>query len=73
MVAKIELKNHLTPFNALDQRAEKIGEERERGRLISTTYQLFNKFNPKIKFSILYKKSCYVTEYTVIEIKRIYC
>jgi len=73
MVAKIELKNHLTPFTILNERAEKIEEKREDGHLIATTYQLFNKFNPEIKFAILYKKNYYATEYKVIEIKRIYC
>nr|CAD2176322.1 unnamed protein product [Meloidogyne enterolobii] len=70
MVDFININRLSIEYTGLNGKAEKIEEQREYGNLIKAKYQISNKFNPKIKFSIVYK----IIFETVKEIKiqRIY-
>nr|CAD2166537.1 unnamed protein product [Meloidogyne enterolobii] len=55
MVDFININRLSIEYTGLNGKAEKIEEQREYGHLIKAKYQISNKFNPKITFSILYE------------------
>ncbi|CAK5056821.1 unnamed protein product [Meloidogyne enterolobii] len=68
MVATIELNGQRINLTSLNERAEKIEDDNDDDDYLITKYRLSNKFNPKIKYSILYKE-----ELEELIIKQIYC